>query len=85
MTTQVVAYQLDDQTTARFEIEPLPGFRPVGPQEIVGRVREAVGPAVEAAKTVLDKVKEAPAGRAGTALRHQGQRWGELAGGEGGR
>lgn len=59
MTTQVVAYQLDDQTTARFEIEPLPGFRPAGPQEIVGRVREAVGPAVEAARTVLDKVKEA--------------------------
>lgn len=37
----------------------MPGFRPAGPEEIAGRVRDAVGPAVEAAKTVLDKVKEA--------------------------
>jgi hypothetical protein len=59
VTTQVVAYQLDDGTTARFEVEPLPGFRPAGSGEIAGRVREAVGPAVEAAKTVLEKVKEA--------------------------
>ena len=42
-----------------FEIEPSEGFRPAGPEEVIGRVREAVGPAVEAAKAVLEKVKEA--------------------------
>src|SRR5215469_12793792 len=59
MATDIVTYQLDDSTTVRFEVEPPPGFRPAGAEEIAGRVREAVGPAVEAAKTVLDKVKEA--------------------------
>jgi hypothetical protein len=59
MSTQIVSYQLDDSTTVRFEIEPPPGFRPAGAEEIADPVREAVGPAVEAAKTVVDKVKEA--------------------------
>ena len=59
MSTQIVSYQLDDSTTVQFEVEPPPGFRPAGAQEMAGRVREAVGPAVEAAKAVLDKVKEA--------------------------
>ncbi|HVB43076.1 MAG TPA: CU044_2847 family protein [Streptosporangiaceae bacterium] len=58
MTTQIVTYQLDDATMVRFEVEPPPGFVPAGAEEIAGRVREAVGPAVAAAKTVLDKVKE---------------------------
>jgi hypothetical protein len=56
--SQVATYQLDDATTVTFEIEPADGFRPAGPGQIAGRVREAVGPAVEAAKEVLDKVKE---------------------------
>lgn len=34
------------------------GFRPAGPGEVAGRIREAVTPAVEAAKEVLEKVKE---------------------------
>lgn len=59
MSSQVVTYRVDDVTTVKFEIEPSEGFRPAGPDEILGRVREAVGPAVEAAKTVLEKVKEA--------------------------
>lgn len=58
MTRQVVTYELDDSTTVRFEVEPPPGFQPAGAGEIACGVREAVGPAVEAAKTVLDKVKE---------------------------
>ena len=53
------AYRVDDATTVKFEIEPLEGFRSAGPEEIPGRVREAVGPAVEAAKAVLVKVKDA--------------------------
>lgn len=55
---QVVAYQLDDSTVVKFEIEPTAEFRPAGPDEIIGRVRDAVGPAVDAARAVLDKVKE---------------------------
>ena len=59
MSTQVVTYALDDATSVSFEIEPTGGFRPAGAGEVIGRVRDAVGPAVEAAKAVLDKVKEA--------------------------
>lgn len=55
----VVGYALDDGTVVRFEIDPDAGFRPAGPDEVVGRVREAVAPAVEGARAVLEKVKEA--------------------------
>jgi hypothetical protein len=58
VSTQVVTYRVDDATTVRFEIEPPEGFHPAGPGEVLGRVREAVGPAVDAAKAVLEKVKE---------------------------
>jgi hypothetical protein len=59
MATAVVGYALDDETVVRFEIEPSAGFRPAGPDEIAGRIREAVAPAVEGARVVLAKVKEA--------------------------
>jgi len=59
VSSQVVTYRVDDTTTVSFEIDPPEGFRPAGPEEILGRVREAVGPAVEAAKAVLEKAKEA--------------------------
>ena len=59
MSAQVVTYRVDDATTVKFEIEPSEGFRPAGPDEILGKVRDAVGPAVEAAMAVLEKVKEA--------------------------
>jgi hypothetical protein len=60
MSAQVVTYAVDDSTSVSFEIEPVPGFRPVGgAKEILGRVQQAVAPAVEAAKVVLDKVEEA--------------------------
>jgi hypothetical protein len=59
MSTQVVTYRVDNATTVRFEIEPSEGFRPASPDEVLGRVRDAVGPAAQAAKAVLDKVKEA--------------------------
>jgi len=55
--TTVVSYELDEDTTVRFEIEPSAEFRPASPGEIAGRVREAVAPAVEAARAVLDKVR----------------------------
>jgi len=56
--SQVVKYQLDDSTVVGFEFEPGPGFHQVGTKEFVGQVRKAVEPAVEAAKAVLEKVKE---------------------------
>lgn len=59
MTAQVVTYQLDDATTVKLEVQPTDGFRPAGPGEVLGRVQEAITPAVEAAKALLEKVKEA--------------------------
>jgi predicted neutral ceramidase superfamily lipid hydrolase len=59
MGTAVVSYALNDETVVRFEIEPTADFRPAGPDEIAGRIREAVAPAVEGARAVLEKVKEA--------------------------
>lgn len=58
MATHVVTYQVDDSTKVMFEVEPAEGFRPAGAGQIAGRVRDAVGPAVDAARAVLDKVKE---------------------------
>jgi len=56
--SQVVNYQLDDSTLVGFEFEPGPGFHQAGAKEFVGQVSKAVQPAVEAAKAVLEKVKE---------------------------
>lgn len=55
----VLGYTLDDGSVVRIECEPGPGFRPVGPDEIVGKLRDAIGPAVEGAKVVLDRVRDA--------------------------
>jgi hypothetical protein len=56
--SQIVKYQLDDSMVVGFEFDPGPGFHQAGAKEFVGQVRKAVEPAVEAAKTVLEKVKE---------------------------
>ncbi|MEV0267095.1 CU044_2847 family protein [Streptomyces sp. NPDC050617] len=58
MSTHVISYALDDRTTVGFEIEADNGFHPVGADTAVARVREAVQPAVQAARTVLDQVAE---------------------------
>lgn len=59
MSSQVVTYEVDDSTRVSFEIEPTVGFRSAGGAgEVLGRVQDAVAPAIEAAKAVLDKVKE---------------------------
>jgi hypothetical protein len=59
MPTSVVQYQLDNDTVVRFEVEPPPGFMPAGPDQIAGRIRDAVAPAVEGARVVLEKVQDA--------------------------
>jgi hypothetical protein len=56
--SQIVRYQLDDSTLVGFEFEPDQGFHQAGAKEFAGQVRKAVEPAVEAAKAVLEKVKE---------------------------
>jgi Trypsin-co-occurring domain 1 len=56
--SQIVTYQVDESTTVEFEIEAAPGFGPAAPEQVLGRVKEAVTPAVEAAKAVLERVKD---------------------------
>lgn len=58
MAPQIVTYRVDESTTAKFEIDPTEGFRPAAPDQVLGWVKEAVAPAVEAAKAVLEKVRE---------------------------
>ncbi|MFD7878953.1 CU044_2847 family protein [Streptomyces sp. NPDC059766] len=59
MAREVVSYALDDATVVTFEIEPPSGFQPAGAGRVIGGVREAITPAVEAAGLVLDKAKQA--------------------------
>lgn len=57
-TTQIVTYRVDDETVARFEIEPLPGFVPAGAtNDVVAFVRDAAGPAIDAACAVLERAR----------------------------
>jgi hypothetical protein len=58
VSSQVVTYQVDESTQVSFEIEPTEGFRPASPSHAIGKISEAVTPAIEAAKTVLNKVRE---------------------------
>jgi Trypsin-co-occurring domain 1 len=58
MSSEVVRYRVDEDTIAQFEIEPLPGFRPAGTGDIAGTIKASVGPAVEAAKVILDQLKQ---------------------------
>jgi hypothetical protein len=58
VSSQIVKYQLDDSTLVGFEVEPDASWQQAGAKEFVGQLRNAVGPAVEAAKVVLEKVKE---------------------------
>jgi hypothetical protein len=59
LVSNVVQYSVDDETVVRVEIEPTADFRPAGADEIAGRVRDAVAPAVRAAQVVLERVRQA--------------------------
>jgi hypothetical protein len=59
VSVQAVSYEVDESTTVQFEFDPPEGFRAVGADEIVGHVREALGPAVAAAREVLAQVRAA--------------------------
>jgi hypothetical protein len=54
----VVSYVVDEQTVVRFEIEPSDDWYDVGSDTVLGRVKDAVSPAVEGAKAVLDAVRQ---------------------------
>jgi Trypsin-co-occurring domain 1 len=59
MPPKVVTYALDNGTKVRFEIDPPPGFQDAGAEKVIGKVQEALTPAVDTAKLILDKIKEA--------------------------
>jgi hypothetical protein len=58
MPSQVVTYALDDETVVKFEVEPAEGFAPASADQVLGRVQEAIEPAIAAARVVLDKVRQ---------------------------
>jgi hypothetical protein len=59
MSSQVVTYAVDAETAVSFEIDPVPGFVPAAsPGEVIGRIRVALGPTVQAAREVLEQVRE---------------------------
>jgi hypothetical protein len=58
MASQVVAYQLDDSTVVRFEIDAPPGFQPASGASVVGKVQEAIAPAIETAQLILERIKD---------------------------
>ena len=58
MARQVVRYAVDENTVARFEVEPGDDWEDVGAERVLGQVSDAVKPAVDAAKAVLDRAKD---------------------------
>lgn len=58
MSSEVVRYQVDDKTVAQFEFDPPAGFHPAGVGDVAGWVREAAAPSIEAARAVLEQVRQ---------------------------
>jgi hypothetical protein len=59
LVTRVVKYELEDGTEVGFEIVPVPGYTEAGVRDLAGTVRDAAGPAVQAAHEVLERVRQA--------------------------
>jgi Trypsin-co-occurring domain 1 len=62
MPPTVVTYALDDATNVRFEIDTPAGFQEAGTDKVIGKVQDALAPAIDTAKLVLDKLKETKPG-----------------------
>ena len=62
MPPKIVTYALDNSTKVRFEIDPPAGFQDAGTDKVIGKVQDAVAPAIDTAKLILDKLKEAKPG-----------------------
>jgi hypothetical protein len=59
VSSQIVTYTVGEDTAVSFEVDPAPGFvAATSADEVVGRVREAIRPAIEAAREVLAQVRE---------------------------
>jgi|SRR3954467_6259736 hypothetical protein len=59
MASPVVSYEVDKNTVVRFEIEPTDEWHDVSANHVLGQIKDAVAPAVEGAKAVLEKAREA--------------------------
>lgn len=57
MSEEVTRYTIDDGTVVAFEIDPPDGYRPAGAKDVVGQIREAVTPAIEAARVVVERAR----------------------------
>jgi NTP-dependent ternary system trypsin peptidase co-occuring protein len=62
MLPTIVTYALDDSTKVRFEIDPPAGFQEAGADKVIGKVQDALTPAIETAQVILNKLKEAKPG-----------------------
>lgn len=56
--SQVATYRVDDEHLVAIEITPVEGFVPAGVDDVAGRVREAAGSAILAARAVLEQARE---------------------------
>ena len=58
MAPHVATYSAGDGVEVSFEVEPVEGFDPVGVDEVVGKVRDAIEPAILAARDVVARVQQ---------------------------
>lgn len=60
MSEEVVRFTTEDGTVVLFEVDPPEGYGNAGADdELIGRIEEAVEPAVKAARVVLSKLRDA--------------------------
>jgi hypothetical protein len=57
LSPEIVTYDVDGSTVAQFEIDPVDGFVPAGAGNVLGKVRDAAGPAIEAARELLEQAR----------------------------
>lgn len=58
MTSPVVSYRLDDEVVVQFEIDASGEWIDASAEQVIGTIRDAVSPAVGAARAVLDQVRQ---------------------------
>jgi hypothetical protein len=56
--SQVVNYEVDENTVVAFEIEPVEGYVPAGVEDLAGHVRTAMARPLAAARAALEQVRE---------------------------
>jgi hypothetical protein len=59
MPVTVAQYVLDDGTIVSFEADLGEGYRPAGAEQVIGSLSDAIQPAVQGARAVLEKMKDA--------------------------